>query len=407
MDADERAALEAEVGRLREAGVMGRSGTMVRLFDFIAERTLSGTRPNEAEIAIEVFGRSGSFEAGQDAVVRVYVHRLRKRLDDYYVRNPGEKRLTVPRGEYRFTLESSAVTASQVPIPPLLASAIPKWVPAGIAGCALLVGLAGGYALGGMRHSETDAFTKTAVWTPYRKASRPLLMVVGDYYIYGETDHIGNVQRLVREFDINSREDLYEHMMLAEESAEGAVDLNLAYLPITVADALRALSPLIGQRSNSRLIMASDFTPRMLRDNDVIYIGYISGLHALEPITFHGGRFQLGSSYDELTDKQTGKRFLSDSARAGAPGADSREFGYFTSIIGPKGNRLTVLAGTRDAGLMGVAHAVTDPSIIGKVQLADGGVEMVIEATGKDFMGLVPKVVAEAPRNAQASWPAN
>ncbi|WP_297804325.1 helix-turn-helix domain-containing protein [uncultured Brevundimonas sp.] len=407
MDAGERTALEAEVGRLRDVGVMGRSGTMVRLFDFIADRTLSGTRPNEAEIAVEVFGRSGSFEAGQDAVVRVYVHRLRKRLDDYYVRHPVERRLTVPRGEYRFTLESGAVPSSPAKMPSLWVSSWPKWVPAGIAACALLAGLAGGYVLGEGHHRATDAFTRSAVWAAYRKADRPLMIVVGDYYIYGETDHIGNVQRLVREFDINSREDLYEHMMLAEDSVEGAVDLNLAYLPISVAEALRALSPLIGQRSNVRLIMASDFTPRMLRDNDVIYVGYISGLHALEPITFRDGRFQVGSSYDELTDRQTGKRYQSDSARAGAPGGDNREFGYFTSVIGPKGNRLTVLAGTRDAGLIGVAQAVTDASVIGKVKLADGGVEMIVEASGKDFMGLVPKVVAEAPRNGQPAWPAN
>lgn len=403
---EERAALETEIDRIRNDGLLGSSGTMLRLFNFIAERTLSGPRPNEAEIAIEVFGRSGSFEAGQDAVVRVYVHRLRKRLEDHYIRSATVGvRLSIPRGEYRLILtdaEPNVVDAT-----PVATRGIRKtWLVATVAAGALLIGAGTGYFVG--QGNNTEDFVKATVWKAYRKADRPLLVVVGDYYIYGEIDHVGNVSRLVREFSVNSREDLYEQMMIGDAMGEGAVDLGLAYLPVSIAEGLSALAPVLAAHGNTRTITASEFSPQMLQHNDVIYVGYISGMHELEPIVFRGGRFQLGQSYDELVDTNSGERFVSDSARAISPDGNEREFGYFTSIVGPKGNRLTVLAGTRDAGLVGVARAVTDASILrGLKPAASGGVELIVEADGKDHMGGAPKIVAAAGRDAGGNWPAS
>lgn len=41
-------------------------------------------------------------------------------------------------------------------------------------------------------------------------AAAPLLIVLGDYYIFGDTDEKGQVLRLTREFFINSRDELYQ-----------------------------------------------------------------------------------------------------------------------------------------------------------------------------------------------------
>ena len=45
-------------------------------------------------------------------------------------------------------------------------------------------------------------------WQAFLDDDLPILLVIGDYYIFGETDAAGNVMRMVREFDINSRDDL-------------------------------------------------------------------------------------------------------------------------------------------------------------------------------------------------------
>jgi hypothetical protein len=87
---------------------------MLRLVTFIGEKYFQGQTDNlhEYDIATEVLGRSKeTFNPGEDAIVRVEVHRLRKRLTEYYA---GEGKdhpihLSIPPGTYVpvFTRHSS------------------------------------------------------------------------------------------------------------------------------------------------------------------------------------------------------------------------------------------------------------------------------------------------------------
>ena len=73
-----------EVDRFRSSGLLGRPGSLSALFEFLVTRTLSDQPPKEIEIALEVFGKNSDFAAGEDAVVRVYIHRLRRKLEEFY-----------------------------------------------------------------------------------------------------------------------------------------------------------------------------------------------------------------------------------------------------------------------------------------------------------------------------------
>ena len=96
-------ATAAEIARVRESGVLGQSGRLLELFDFLALRSADGRPPKEAEIALAVFGKSDAEAMRDDPVARVYIHRLRKRLDEFYLRNgtPAGVRLDIPKGDYR------------------------------------------------------------------------------------------------------------------------------------------------------------------------------------------------------------------------------------------------------------------------------------------------------------------
>ena len=105
---DERRELEAV------AAALGNSSRLLRLITYIGEKYFQGKtdKLHEYDIATEVFGRSkDTFNAGEDAIVRVEAHRLRKRLKEYY---EGEGKdhaihLSIPQGTYVpvFTRQSS------------------------------------------------------------------------------------------------------------------------------------------------------------------------------------------------------------------------------------------------------------------------------------------------------------
>ena len=102
--------LRAHADRIRTAQVLGRSELMQRLFDFLVACSLEGRAPKEIELAFDVFGKDADFEVARDAMVRVYMHKLRRKLEDYYA-GPGRDesgRVTIPLGEYRLVFAESA-----------------------------------------------------------------------------------------------------------------------------------------------------------------------------------------------------------------------------------------------------------------------------------------------------------
>jgi hypothetical protein len=96
---EERRELEAV------SAALGNSSRLLRLITYIGEKYFQGESDNlhEYDIATEVFGRSKeTFNAGEDAIVRVEAHRLRKRLMEYYA---GEGKdhpihISIPAGAY-------------------------------------------------------------------------------------------------------------------------------------------------------------------------------------------------------------------------------------------------------------------------------------------------------------------
>src|SRR4051794_12794108 len=113
--------LETHAARIRTSGILARSAHLHSLFEYLYRCHISGRTPKELEIAIEGMGREESFDVTQDAVVRVYVHKLRRKLDEFYAHQGKDltHRLHLPKGEYRLVLQPrELITVDETPIPP-------------------------------------------------------------------------------------------------------------------------------------------------------------------------------------------------------------------------------------------------------------------------------------------------
>jgi len=99
--------VQAHADLIRESGVLGRSVLMTRLFDLLVSSSTKRGPLSEHQIAERVFHKNGESDS-TDARVRVYMYRLRRRLDMYYAgRNRGE-RLAIPLGEYRLVVAKAS-----------------------------------------------------------------------------------------------------------------------------------------------------------------------------------------------------------------------------------------------------------------------------------------------------------
>ena len=376
MPEDPHTDLQNEAARIRASGVLG-DARVLQLFDYLVENSLAGRAPKEIAIAMGVFGKDARFDVSQDALVRVYIHKLRRILADFYKDAGGRgTTLHIPRGEYRLVASTAPPAAEPlpepaVPPPPRLAIRRPSARHAASWGAALLgaalLGVCLGLWLRGPK-SDLDQVRGSAPWSWVRESARPIVIAVGDYYLVGETDASMEVRRLIREYSVNSKSDLDRYLKGHPEEADRYIDVGLRYMPTAVAFALRDVMPLLsGSNRQIGVTMMSDLTPGMLKSADIVYIGYLSGLGIMKDLVFAASRFAVGDSYDELLDKTTKRRFVSQTAsqNLGEPknsgvASPYRDYGFFSTFRGPDGNVVMVIAGTRDEGVRETAEMFTN-----------------------------------------------
>lgn len=359
------AAFQTEIERIRASGALGKGTQPQRLFEFLVACLAQQRTPKELEVAVHCFERSAQTDVAQDATVRVAAHKLRKRLEEFYRDSGAAMRLTLPRGEYRLVLESApAASPADVPgLRRLLPATARERVAAGII-FVLLAGVAFAVSLlsrGPRVPAAVAELRQAALWAPLLADDLPVQLVLGDYFIFGERDERGDVRRLVRDFEINSPEELERGFLSDASRAERYVDLKLGYLPTSSAQALREVLPVVtGAGKPVMVTLASELDPSTIKTTHLIYIGYFSALGMLQDIVMADSRYSFGGSYDELIDAISGEIWTSEAGEVHFEAERYRDYGYLARLRGPAGNALLIIAGTRDTGLMQAAELAAD-----------------------------------------------
>ncbi len=409
--------LIAQADALLATDALGRSQALEKLFRFLLACSIEGRSPKEVEIAEEVFGRTGA-NAAQDASIRVHIHRLRRKLEDYYA-GPGAGeavRLVIPRGGYRLAAEpvqAPSEPAEPAPPAPHRPSGRRYGLVAGLLALFAATGLAGWWI--GRRPDATDApiaaARDSALWSPIANNGRRLAIVVGDYYIFGERDERSDVSRLIREFNVNSAKDLDRLVAIEPDRGKNFVDLGLDYLPVGVANALRLVTPVLRRNAAGAIptivVPASQITPETVKYTNIVYLGYISALGALRDPMFSGSRYAIGGSYDEIIDRQTGESYMAGSHLDRNEANPAQDYALIASFPGVTGNRVIVIAGTRDAALMQAAEYATRPESLAEITARLNGrssFEALLAVESLHNVGLRARLIAASPRRAETDW---
>lgn len=347
--------------KIVDSGVLGRSSVYINLFDYLLNCAENGKQPKEFEIAIEVLNRDSSFDVARDSIVRVYIHQLRKRLDTYFetIDPNASYRLLIPKGQYTLlSVPADKPQAVEDSIPSPIVARNRFYVPFlyALIIVLLVTNLAQWfYPQETIETNDYSEILNSPVWRAIQLDDRPILIVMGDYYIFGELDESGRVSGMIRDFMINSRQDLANLFLQNAELQLFFRDLDMTYLPEGSAFALAQIAPLIkatGKTSN--ITMMSRLNTADLRNNHIVYIGYISGMDKLNNLFFSASGLLPGSSFDELYNKETGVTY---SSNAGLPeqGQPFKDLALLASWKAASGNQFILIGGTRDAGVMQAA----------------------------------------------------
>jgi len=364
---DELLALAA---RIEASGILGRSKYYAALLKYLIRCSVEERQPREIDLATEVLDKPDSYDVSSDSSVRVYVHQLRKKLKAYYEQNEPDAayHLVIPKGKYSLAaLPVTAVAApAQAAFRPRLNSVL-------LAVAIVLLG-ANLFFMAATDDEPVNPASQLAahhpVWEKVLSDQQPILLVMGDYYIFGELNANGNIARMVREFNVNSRSDLEDLQFSDIEHTENYLDLDLSYMPEGSAFALAKIVPILQNSGKTvNITMMSDLTSADIRSNHIVYIGYISALEKLTAMTFAGSGLKIGRSYDELFSTKTAEYYTSD---AGLPeeGEPFRDYGLFSTFPASTDTQVVLISGMRDAGLMHTAQALSDASTLDDLVVA-------------------------------------
>lgn len=347
--------------RIISSGILGRSKHYGALLQYLVSCSGQNRQPKEIELATDVLGKADDYDVSADSSVRVYVHQLRKKLNAYYDQNEldAAHKLVIPKGSYSLAaiattpiVKSSAFSLARFGVSNSLLFAVVVLLSANLL-----------YMFGQRSEASRPPSQFAAahpVWETVLGDDQPILLVMGDYYIFGELNANGNVARMVREFNVNSRSDLEDLQFSDIEHTENYLDLDLSYMPEGSAYALAKVVPLLQNSGKSvNITMMSDLTSADIRSNHIVYIGYISALDKLTSMTFAGSGLRIGRSYDELFNTKTAEYYTSD---AGLPeeGDPFRDYGMFATFPASIDTQVVLISGMRDAGLMHTAKAVSN-----------------------------------------------
>lgn len=403
---------------IEASGVLGRSKKYAELLRYLVECAIHSKTPKELELAISVLGKPESFDVSSDSSVRVYIHQLRKKLDQYYqeLGQLDSHRIIIPKGQYTIAAvvyfnEPAVINSSGWTVASLFQTKVLLVVLIGLLAANLLVMVQFGSNKSAPRLLSVAGHP---VWKSVLEDQHPIMLVMGDYYIFGELNANGNIARMVREFSVNSRSDLEELQFSDIERTENYLDLDLSYMPEGSAYALARIVPIL-QASNKtvNITMMSDLSAADIRDNHIVYIGYISALEKLTQMTFASSGLAIGRSYDELVAKDSFELFTSD---AGLPeeGERFRDYGMFSTFPASSETQVVMIAGMRDAGLMHTAKALSDSDSLDDLVVAidddtDEAVasfEALFEVYGMDRLNFEANLVYTNQLDAKQIWSA-
>jgi hypothetical protein len=93
-----------ELAAVLASPAFARSPRLVKLLEYISEKQFNGQAGQVCEYAIatEVLGRGADFDSSDDAIARVEIHRLRKKLREYYAAEGAQRglKIIIPPGLY-------------------------------------------------------------------------------------------------------------------------------------------------------------------------------------------------------------------------------------------------------------------------------------------------------------------
>ena len=414
--------LLAHYSRIKESGALGRSPRYEKLLQYLIEDAVayieqgeSAQLPKEIDIAIEVFDKEVGFD-NSDASIRVYISKLRKKLDNYYQTQGQSEQffISIPTGSYRlsFTVNTAGNTlpVSKTKTTRAKKSSIKQLISLKVVMVSLLI-LAllvlNIWQFNSHSGQQASQVNDEELWQELNSNGKQTLIVLGDRFVFWEKDSVTQANRLILDLKVHNADDFHQYLKQYPEKFPISKKLPGRFLEQSSAFALQHIMPLFNNKQQVAFRLSSELTAADMKNFNIVYIG---GYHYLNKLTnfFQGSNFEIERDKKLLINKATGQAYSSN----GAYLKKYTDHGLFAKYNGPNNNIFYLIVGYSDSAILHMANYLTNAENLQQLQLVQyasneqqvTNIELVFKVESIERTGILSELVYGGAVNTESIW---
>lgn len=338
------------IEQIVKSKVFSRSEMLRELLHYLFESHKKEVHVKAINIAIDLFKRKGDLKENDETIARVYVHKLRAKLDDYYKKEGQNEKIIIeiPKGKYdlNFRLPESKTNTTNTSSLKLFIVSI---------SALLLLNLLIFWQIG-IFNTEKSA---NSIWNEYVTDEGDVNLMLANPFFYTVRNLENDSTFVVRDFNINSEVELTNTPSLFSKNQYDINKSDISYFANNNINSLPLLFKALSESNNEiQLKSGEDINIENIKNNNTIAltslksIGLFHEFLAKTSIRIpnkNGLSLALINKADTI--KYTAVKSYNDFYT---------DYAFFVKIPTPKGKTLSIISDSHSIGNKGLMELVTN-----------------------------------------------
>jgi hypothetical protein len=332
-----------------------------KLLKYLVEASINNTPVKEYTIAVDVLNKGDDFNPSEDSSVRVYVSKLRKKIENYYLTEGKDSKIciAIPKGHYHVEFVSSSRYKKEAVKKFRIGYHTAAYTVFGLIIIILGVLL---YLQSTHRHSKIPKeVLESPIWEDLLETRKEILLVAGNDLFFLEGS--GEKETIVRRHTINK---VSEFLQYKSKNPDISNITSYAFYPTSSIIQILEISGIISELNNFVFTSSYKLTARDIAAKNIVFLGSFRNLYLLERALQNSIEYEvkIDSSYFRIKDKDSSYTFIV----TGTPSKEHEDYCLVRKIPGPHGNILFLYITFFQTGIYGAGEYMTNPDNIERLE---------------------------------------
>ncbi len=351
------------------------SPSLKTLLIYLMECSIQKNPPKEIQIASEIFSKDLSEGSNQDnAIVRVNIHNLRKKLEHYYLTEGKEDEIqfVIPKGRYE--IEMARIQPKNI----FKAKSYKRFFQKDLLFIYILIILISflvSFFLSKSKNPDSyNQVAKSLVWKGIIQSNKKIMIVIGDYFFIKDVDSTLNRTTMVRDFSINSYQELTDFINRNPQYAGNYSQAEFTYTGYSTPFVLKKLIPLVS-KNDFEVSLMSQFNVKYLQDYNIIFVGLYKTMGYFKNFLNQSG-IQINDDRSQVIIADENKSAIYN--QEGKSENFHNDFAIAMKLKVSNDNQILLISSFHDIGVTECAKQLTHPESIKQIE------KLIREQNGSD-----------------------